>query len=198
MSTVGDQFIEKIGKPGESSKLGFEFSMEWDQIVLEDLFNEIGAGYFQDKFLYLLGEEVTKLNTCLKHWHFIFDDNIDRKVVGRNAHGSLLIIENESELGTTAPIGYLDVLNCSYSTSPELDFMGLFGNWLPNNRLGNFLDNSIFKSLMANDNLILSKHEIVAIKVPLKLGGEIHLENFQIENIFEYHESIAQVYKNAQ
>lgn len=197
MSTVGDEFIQSIGKPDENIALGFQFSMEWDQIVLDDVYAEIGAGFFQNKFLYLFGEEVEALNACLAHWDFIFTDNIDRKVIGRNAHGSLLLIENESEMGTTASIGYLDLLNCTYSTNPDLDFLSLIGNWLPNDLLGNFREDSVYSTFLERTQLELNPNEILAIKVPHVLGGENTVNNFQIENIFEYHESIARVYKEA-
>jgi hypothetical protein len=197
MSPVGNEFLTTIGKPNLKMNLGFKFSMEWDQIVLEDLHNEIGAGIFYNGFLHLIGADVVELNSLLEHWKFLFnDDNTDRKVIGRNAHGSLLIIEKEKELGTTAPVGYLDLINGKYIKDINLDFLGLFGSWIPNNKLGNLLDLTIYNHFV-NGNSFLRANEIIAIKVPTCLKGELTKSNFQIENIFEYHSSISKVYKRA-
>jgi hypothetical protein len=195
MSAVGDVFKEKIGQPIKSSKLGFQFSMEWDQIVLDDLFQEIGAGIFCNGFLHLLGSDVSELDQLLINWKFLFNDDISRRVIGRNAHGSLLIIENESEFGTVAPIGYLDLINCRYIKNEDLDFMGLIGNWIPNNRLGNLCDSTIYEEFLMVKGNELMNNEILAIKKPLNLDGMLTIENFQTENIFQYHESVAEIYK---
>lgn len=194
MSLVGEKFLKKVGEANPKSNLGFKFSMEWDQIVLDDLYEEIGAGIYHNDFFYFLGTDVLPLNDLLKFWSFLFNDDIDKKVIGYNAHGSLIIIENESEEGTVAPIGYLDLINCQYYKNENLDFMGLIGNWIPNDRLPNLLNSSIFE-LFKNGGGILQKDEILAIKVPISLGGAIEKENFQIENIFEYHSSISKIYQ---
>ena len=114
MSAISEAFLSTVGKPNLLTDLGFKFSMEWDQIVLDDLYQEIGAGIFQNDFLHLLGSNISELDLLLENWNFLFNDDANRRVIGRNAHGSLLIIENESELGTVAPIAYLDLLNCKY------------------------------------------------------------------------------------
>jgi hypothetical protein len=196
MSTVGEAFLKQVGPPNPKKELGFKFSMEWDQIVLDDIYEEIGAGEYYNGFLHLLGTDISPLNDLLKYWSFLFSDNNDRKVIGRNAYGSLLIIENESDEGTVAPVGYLDLINCQYVKNENLDFTGLIGNWIPNNRLTNLLESSIYESFI-NDGKIIQKDEIVAIKVPVPLGGKLEKENFQIENIFEYHSSISKIYQKS-
>ena len=40
----------------------------------------------------------------------------------------------------------------------------------------------------------LEPDEILAIKVPILLGGEFKPDNFQIENIFDYYKSTAAIY----
>lgn len=196
MSKVGEAFLKKVGPSNPNKELGFKFSMEWDQIVLDDIFEEIGAGVYHNGFLHFLGTDVSPLNDILKYWSFLFGDNKDRKVIGRNAHGSLLIIENESEEGTVAPVGYLDLLNCQYVKNENLDFIGLIGNWIPNNRLTNLLESSIYESFI-NDGKIIQEDEIIAIKVPVPLGGKLEKDNFKIENIFEYHSSISKIYQKS-
>lgn len=197
MSAVSDAFLKSVGPDKGNSKLGFHFSMEWDQVVLDDLYKEIGAGKFKNGFLFLLGNEMESLNESLKYWDFLFKEDCDRKVIGRNAYGSLLIVENENELGTIAPIGYLDVLNCKYYKDANLDFLGLIGNWIPKNRLEYFLDDHVYNDFLIKQKIELSKNEILAIKVPLSLGGKMNLDNFQIEDIDEYFKSITEIYKKA-
>jgi hypothetical protein len=196
MSAVKDAFEQAIGVPMSTSELGFRFSMEWDQVVLDDLVAEIGAGVFKDGFLFLLGEEIETASEYLKYWAFLFDDDKQRKVIGMNAYGSLLVVEDEEDEGTMAPVGYVDVLNCRYVKDENLDFIGLFGNWLPNDKLELFLDDSVYKTFVSG-NGALPAGEILGIKVPISLGGKMEIDNFQAEPVEAYYESITAIYKNA-
>jgi len=78
----------------------------------------------------------------------------------------------------------------------NLDFMGLFGNWLPNNKLELFLDDRVYKSIVSA-NGVLPAGEILGIKVPISLGGKMEIDNFQAEPVEAYYESITAIYKNA-
>lgn len=197
MSVVGDQFTKRMGAAASQSPLGFRFPMEWDQVVLDDLHEEIGAGAYLDGFIYLLGLEVNRYNVHLEHWSFLFPNEKERDVIGRNAYGSLLVVEDATNEGTTGVVGVIDVLNVRYFTHPALDFMGLFGNWLPNERLPFFMDNSVYQQYRNEGGKMLGANEVLGIIEPLSLGGEMQLDNFQVEPLDTYYRTVTKIYRDA-
>ena len=44
---------------------------------------------------------------------------------------------------------------------------------------------------------MLEKDDILAIKVPVSLGGGMKPENFTVEDIFSFYETTAPIYKKA-
>jgi hypothetical protein len=196
MSAVGDLFTKNLGKPLQDTELGFKFPMEWDQVVLDDLYQEIGAGWFLDGFIYLLGPAVEGMNRYLDDWAFLFGDAVSRQVIGWNAYGSLLVIEEAEDLGTVAMIGMIDTLNVRYFRDPNLDFMGLFGNWLPQKKLPGFLDDHVYQAYRAAGNAPLEIGEILGIIHPLSLDGKFELANFQKEPLRDYFSEVTKIYRN--
>lgn len=197
MSAVGEQFTKRMGEATSRSPLGFRFPMEWDQVVLDDLYQEIGAGAYLDGFIYLLGLDVNRYDAHLAHWSFLFPDEKERNVIGRNAYGSLLVVEDATTEGTIAMVGVIDVLNVRYYTHPQLDFMGLFGNWLPNDRLPFFTDESVYQQYRFEKGQVLGGNRVLGIIEPLSLGGKMELTNFQVEPLDMYYRTVTKVYRDA-
>ncbi|MCB0546995.1 MAG: hypothetical protein KDD19_05360 [Phaeodactylibacter sp.] len=150
-----------------------------------------------DGFLYLFGAKVSIFNSILKQWEFLIGSEVNRSVIGKNAYGALLVIEGPDEKGVVARVGLLDPLAIKYWTDDNLLLMNLIGNWLPQEKLPNFLSNSIFEEWRSVHDQVLELDEILAIKTPLSLGGKMELSNFQVENIFDYYATTAPIYEKA-
>jgi len=193
MSSVGDKFLEKVGPPNPSAPGVFSFGTIMDR-VWNRLADEIKAGWYLNRFLYLFGEGIEELNQCLDYWSFLFKEDIERKVLGRNAYGALVVVENPTELDYSAPIGILNPINVSYFRDDNLVFSNFLGYWLPEQQIPGFHDSRLYEAWQKTTNDYLELDEILAIKIPLNLGGEIKADNFQIENIFEYYKTTGTIY----
>jgi len=72
--------------------------------------------------------------------------------------------------------------------------MNCIVHWLPQNKIPGFSDSTLDDAWMKISGHHLEPDEILAIKVPILLGGEFKPDNFQIENIFDYYKSTAAIY----
>ncbi|OLT59688.1 hypothetical protein [Moorena bouillonii] len=194
MSSVGEAFIQGIGRPDLPEVSGIDFSKRIAQKVWEEVQEEIGSGWFMNRFLYLFGEKLEYLSPCIDAWSFLLDSELNRIVIGKNAYGFLLIMEDPKTKGINAPIGLFDPWNISYRKYDGLGFINLIGNWLPQGRVPGFLYNILYESWQEKNKNYLDFFEIIAIKQPLSLGGKIEEQNFQIENIVEYYQTTGSIY----
>lgn len=194
MSVLGESFIKAIGKPDEVEPNGLVFPLEFDQMAWEENIKEIGAGWYLHRFLYLFGEKVNRLNPILEFWSFLLPPNRERQVIGKNAYGMLLVMEDFSNQGVVAPVHVLDPLRITYWNDPNLDVTGLLGNWLPQNRIPGFLDNRLYEAWHKTTGDFPDFDEILAIREPLTLGGKMEASNFQVESVFDYYRTTGEIY----
>ena len=179
--------------------MGFRFgdhplAFFWDEIAAE-----IGAGGFCDQFLYLFGTPVLELNRCLAHWSFLLPQpEKERWVIGRNAYGALLVLEEPSRLAHGATVGILDPLNVAYHQYPDRDLVNLLGYYLPEKCLEHFFDEALYRAWHSVTGGTLEWDAVLAARVPIPLGGSMAIENFDIEDIFQYYESTAAIYRDLQ
>lgn len=195
MSYGPQVFVDKFGQPKPVLANGIHFSEEWANMMWDGVVQEVKAGYFMDQFLYLFGEGIRKFDALIESWSFLLPDEKERWVIGKNAYGALLLLENPSLEGTMGLVGLLDPLTVSYQQDNQLDLLGLVGNWLPEEPKPEFLDDSIYQEWRSQADNLLDTQQILAIKQPLSLEGKMELANFQVENIFDYYQSTAEIYK---
>ena len=194
MSTVGQAFRESFGLPAPVTPTGFHFTKSWHETGWKSLSEEIGAGYFMDGFLYLWGDAISDFDAVLSQWPFLWTEGTDYRTMGKNAYGSLLIVENEATDGMSARVGILSPLSVSYRRSEHRLFNNTIGNYLPLGKLPEFLDDSIYKAWLQESDDGLAVDEILAIKTPLSLGGKMEPANFQVESIFDYYRTTGEIY----
>lgn len=197
MSFLSDTFAKSCGKPDPAVAPGLKFSAynpEWEVIQ-----KEIGAGWFMNRFLYLLGEGLDELMPCLDAWSFAVPPkpNGERVIIGRNGYGALLVLEDANDIEKQS-VHLLDPVNVRYWTDPQIGFLNLFGHWLPKQRVPSFLDHSPYDEwLTANGNVELELRDILGFKTPIPLGGEMDVDDLQLEDIVEYYKTTGPIYRDA-
>jgi hypothetical protein len=198
MSEEKDTFLRAVGRANPRTPPGLSFSNDWKGEVWEALHDQVGAGYFWDRFLFLFGEGLQSLQPCLKAWSFLVpDDGAERMIVGYNAHGALLVLENPNEAGPKSRVSIVDPVGVVYRRYADLDFVGLIGYWIPEMKLREFLDRRVYDSWRGQHGKYLEPRQILAAKKPLGLGGTMALENFQVEEIVSYYRTTAPIYAKA-
>ena len=196
MSFLCDTFQRVLGKPAPSATPGLAFTNpnpEWEVVR-----QEIGAGWFYNRFLYLFGEGLEALQPCLDAWSFVVPPgHPDRKILGRNGYGAILVLENGNTLNQGS-IHLLDPLNVRYWTDPNITLVTLCGNHLPKRRIPKFLDADAYDEwIAANGDVELELEDILGVKVPLSLGGELTVDNLQLDGIVEYYQATGPIYADA-
>jgi hypothetical protein len=195
---MGDAFIAAFGRPSPATPQGLPFTASFRQILWESIHEEIGSGFFRDRFLYLFGQGLESLRPCLKAWSFLVPPaGAAGMILGRNAYGALLVLENPDETGRTSRVHVLDPIAVRYWSDPDLAFGNLIGYWLAQGALSEFLDDSLYQHWRKRNKRYLAPDKILGIKVPPPLGGEIVLQNFQEEEIVSYYRSTAPIYAKA-
>src|SRR5688572_28367204 len=96
MSEVAKGFKKAFGKPDPVAP-PMRFEDDDEQWFWMRLHKEIGSGWFKTGFLYLFGEELKSLEPCLKAWSFLLPPCKDRMIIGKNAYGALLILDNSGK-----------------------------------------------------------------------------------------------------
>jgi hypothetical protein len=198
VSDAGTAFAKAMGQPAPRTASGLSFTGDWEALVWNKLHPEIGAGYYRDRFLFLFGEGLTVLRPCLDAWSFLLPADVAQNmIIGRNAYGALLVLENPDNFGPAARISVLDPLAVRYRRYADLDFVGLIGYWLPENELPQFLDQSVYDDWRRQTGSVLGPRQILAPKTPLGLGGAMEVDNFQVEDIVSYYQTTAPIYQKA-
>jgi hypothetical protein len=195
MSDLGEHFVEALGRPDPVEPSGLTFPGLIRQGYWDMFYDQVGAGWFLDRFVYLFGPQAERLQTCLDAWPFLVPPSSDRRILGRNAHGAILVLEDASKVKTRVYL--LDPFALAYWTDPLLQLESLLGRFLPDNLLPRFLDRSLYESWRRATDMHLEDDFILAPKTPEGLGGEWSPANFQPENIFDYYESMAPIYAKA-
>lgn len=194
MSSGIQAFKQRMGEPAPPAETPLTFEAPWAQSIWSFFAEEAGTGYFLNGFVYLLGARARELDGLLDEWSFLFGNDEERWVIGKNAYGALLVLENPSENGTKGLVGMVDPLEVRYVTNSQLTFISLLGRWLPQDLLPHFLDDYLYQTLRKEADEDLAFNEILAIKSPLSLGGKMEAANFQVENIFDYYRTTGEIY----
>jgi hypothetical protein len=151
----------------------------------------VGSGWFRDRFLCLFGEMLQPLNACLDAWSFLVPKRAERLIVGRNAHGAIAFVD---DLATAAPRLYVvDPLNVDLLSDVDLNLFTFIDQYLPENRIPTLTDDRIYRQ-WRDKGVELGDDEILAIDVPLTLGGKAQLDNFHVENILEHYRATGPIY----
>jgi hypothetical protein len=189
MSDVSSAFIDRFGRPSPRVASGLHFNDPLKQVLWEQVHADIGAGWFLDRFLYLFGPGLERLQPCLEAWSFIVPpDHPDRMILGRNAYGALLIMEHEGPVDESVHL--LDPLACRYWTDERIGLMNLFGTWLPRGLIPGFLDHGPYDSWVRAHGP-LREDEILAPTTPLHRRGAMTVENLERREIMAYHRAAA-------
>ena len=186
-------FTQRFGKPSPAVPSDLRFSGRSNQMAWDMNLREIGSGWFMDRFLYLFGGGLGRLHACLDAWSFLVPPGKERVVIGRNAYGTLLVLE---DLEREQQVYLLDPLRVVYWTDPNLVLAMLFGRWLARAQLPHFFDDELYR-LIVRGGAHLPDDVILAAKKPLALGGDMLPDNFQEEEIVSYYESTAPMYAKA-
>ena len=188
-----DAFKQRFGKanPQEATDIRFtgaSYERQWQRTL-----GKLGSGWFLDGYLFLFGAGLQRLNACASAWSFLVPAGKERIVVGRNAYGALLIVEEPEDART---VYLLDPLRVVYWTCPGLDLLALIGRYLPRGDLPHFLEDEIYRHWQQTHGFV-SEATMLAPITPLSLGGQMVLQNFQEEDMVSYYESTAPIYAKA-
>lgn len=195
MSDVGKPFVKVFGKPEPEAPNGLAFSSSFLSDLWKDMRREIRSGWFQNRFLYLFGDGLADLLPCLDAWSFVVPPNRDRIVLGRNAHGALLVLDDANSGQGTVHV--LDPFRVVYWTDPNLALMNLIARWLPEDRIPHFRDDTAYRQWQTQTGAALNDDEMLAPRTPEGLGGTLSLANLQPEPIVEYYETTGPIYGKA-
>lgn len=194
-----ENFIAVMGPPAPAVPPGLRFKDAGQEFIWENMHAIIGSGWYQSRFFYLFGEGLEELRPCLEAWSFLVPPGPERMILGRNAYGALLVYDNPDRPGAAARVRILNPVDVSWYRNPLIDFGGLVGHWFPNRSLPPaFLDKRIYEEWLQRSGRYLEPDEVLAIKVPLSLGGRMELDNFQVENIVKYYRTTGPIYAKAQ
>jgi hypothetical protein len=189
MSDVTKAFIEGLGRPNPRLPSGLHFNDPLKQVLWEQVYGEIGAGWFLDRFVYLFGPGLERLQPCLDAWpSLVPSGHPDRMILGRNAYGAVLVMEHEGPIDETTHL--LDPATGRYWTDERIGLMNLFGAWLPQGLIPGFLDREPYRAWV-QANGPLGDDEILAPITPLARGGAMTPENLERRDVVDYHRAAA-------
>lgn len=193
---IPDHFVDAFGPPDQPAP-----AMHFTEPFLEEIWQRrhqrTGAGWFLGRFFFLLGDGLERLAPCLEAWAFLLPPASERRIVGYNAYGALLIMEDETESGTVAPVRMLEPTTVTYWAEPECVYTTLLSRWLPDRHIPRFFDTSVYEQWLKTSGRFLGDDEILGIRQALPLGGEMKLENFTPINIIDYYRATGPVYAKA-
>lgn len=196
MTAVGEAFHARFGSPDPAAPSGLRFPGAVIQDTWEGLTKEIGAGWYLEGFVYLFGEGLDALQPCVEAWEFMLPAAKERRVIGRNAYGALLVAEDLSSKGLSSTVGLLDPVQVRYWRDPGVGLMNLIGHYLPEDKVPGFLDSRMYDAWHGATGDRLDLDEGLVIKTPLSMGGTIEAENFQPEPLVAYYRTTAEIYRD--
>lgn len=196
MALVDEAFTRAFGPPSPAVPSGLQFA-DWLQGIWDQFHPDVGAGWFSDGFLYLFGEGLSGLEPCLAAWSFLVPPSDDRVILGRNAYGAILVLDNASD-PIALRVRVLDPWTVTFDGPANVNFVSLIGRALPRRELVDFLDDRAYREwrkLNGVDRLGLE--DVLGIEIPRPLGGTLDATNLQLDGIVEYYQSTGPVYADA-
>lgn len=191
---VINNFKNKIGAPQKEENTHITFKKSIPQTIWERMIQEIGCGSFNNGFFYLFGEKLTELEKIKEYWSFLLRDDIVYTIIGFNKMGFIILAENLMEKGMASSISIIDPFHVRIYKNGEVKLLNFIGRWLPDGLIPNLNDDHLYRATLQEIEEELDFQEIIAIKKPLSLGGEMIAENFGIENIQEFYKSTGEIY----
>jgi hypothetical protein len=196
MSAVSDAFVAAFGLPSPATPNGIHMPRAF-RGLWNSIHSKIGSGWFLDGFLYLFGEGLETLQPCLDAWSFLVPPRSERRIIGRNAYGAILTLDYV-EGPDDERVFLLDPFTATYDGSPTWQLTSLIGRALPKREMPTFLDNGAYDAWRkANGVDRLDLDDVLGIKVPKALGGELTVDNLQLDGIVDYYQSTAPIYEKA-
>lgn len=191
-----EELISVLGEPSPPTPPGLTFpdyNGVWE-LIKEDAL----AGWFLDRFLYLFGEGLEALAPCLEAWSFVVPHpHEDRRIIGRNAYGAILVLEDENTIGKSS-IHLLDPVHVDYRLVRNTTLLQLCGRALPRNEIPDFLDHGAYDAWRKqHPDAELGLDDVLGVKVPLSLGGTLTVDNLQLDGIVDYYQTTAPIYADA-
>ena len=191
---VIDNFKTKIGVPTQEETTEIRFEKSMQQAIWERIIDEIGCGLFQNGFFYFFGKELNKFESILKYWSFLLEEKINYSIIGFNKMGFIILAENLENNGMASQITIIDPLNVRLYKNTQIKLLNFIGRWLPDGLIPGLNNNRLYEAVIKEIDENLELEEIIAIKKPFSLGGELKAENFSIENINEYFKTTGKIY----
>jgi hypothetical protein len=191
-----DSFVEAFGAP-DATASPLQFTEPFLQRSWLRRQQRTGAGWFLGRFFFLLGEGLERFTPCLDAWSFLLPPARERRIIGYNVFGALLVMEDEAEGSMAAPVRMLDPMTVVYWSDPECVYTTLLSRWLPDRHLPRFFNTGIYTEWLKSSARFLGDDEILGIRAPLPLGGKLQLNNFSPINIIEYYQATGPVYEKA-
>lgn len=190
---MANAFRERFGEPRPRVPTDIHFRRATNQDNWERIIRHTGSGWFMNRFLYLFGAGLQPLTACLDAWSFLVPPGKERIILGRNAYGTLLVLEEPED---AQAVYLLDPLRVVYWTDPDLELLGLIGGEMPRGNLPHFFEDDLYREWISGDHY-LADDLIIAPITPMSLGGEMERNNFQEEQIVAYYQSTAPIYAKA-
>jgi hypothetical protein len=192
-----DAFAERFGPPDPPTPPGLRFRTESWQELWDSIHSVTGAGWFCDGFLYLFGEGLERFQACVDAWSFLVPPAENRMILGRNAYGALLVLENADD-DEAQSVHVLDPFTVTYGKVPHAHVFSLVGRVLPRQEIPMFLDDAAYLVWLDEHNLErIELNDVLGIKMPQALGGKLASDNLQIEDIVDYYQSTGPTYAAA-
>ena len=85
--------------------------------------------------------------------------------------------------------------NVDLLSDVDLNLFTFIDQYLPENRIPTFTDDTLYRQ-SRDKGVDLGDDEILAIDVPLTLGGKAQLDNFHVENILAHYQATGPIYAN--
>lgn len=193
---VNDPFVTAFGPP-DTPSAPLQFAEPFLQEIWQWRQQRTGAGWFLGRFFFLLGDGLDRFTPCLDAWSFLLPPASERRIIGYNAYGALLVMEDEVESGIVAPVRLIEPTTVIYWADPECVYTTLLSRWLPDRQMPSFFDTSVYVQWLKESGRFLGDDEILGIHAPLPLGGEMKLDNFSPMNIIDYYRATGPVYAKA-
>jgi hypothetical protein len=191
-----DPFHEAFGPPSIRDE-PMHFMSPFLEHLMSERLETIGSGWFLGRFFYLFGKGAEQFTSCLDAWAFLVPPGRNWTLIGYNAYGVLLVLDESEDRTVETPVGLLDPLTVTFLEPPGLALWGLLGVWMPQRQPSQFFDTGVYEDFLKSSGRLLEDDEILGIRRAVPLGGELNLENFTPIRMIDYYRATAPVYAEA-